>query len=252
MINRTTAIVLRVAPFSRTSHVVTWLTEDYGKLATIVKGAVRPKSTFLGQYDLFYTCEILFYARERNGSHVLRDCSPLSPRSSLRDDWRSTACASYLCDLVSRVSMNAQPCPGIYQLLGRSLDSLASGESNAPLLPWFELKIAELSGFSPRLAQCPSCSRELLVGEDTPEFSSSRGGLLCPDCAGGATETIPIGEEVLLILQSLQKISTPEALAHISSNTAHLHQVARLLGMFLQYHVHTSPASRLIATEIAI
>ena len=48
------AICLDIRPWSRTSHVVEWLT-PHGKIRTLVKGAVRPKSAFLGQYDLNYT-----------------------------------------------------------------------------------------------------------------------------------------------------------------------------------------------------
>ena len=73
------AICLSVRPWSQTSHVVAWLT-PCGKVGTVVKGAVRPKSFFLGQYDLNYTCEILYYGRARGDLHALRDCVPLSRR----------------------------------------------------------------------------------------------------------------------------------------------------------------------------
>ena len=105
---RTEAIALRVSPFSRTSHVVTWLSPEHGRLATVVKGACRPKSAFLGQYDLFATCELLFYRRDHDGAHAIRECSPLEPRDELRDDWRRVTTASYLCDLLARVT---QPAP---------------------------------------------------------------------------------------------------------------------------------------------
>ena len=80
MIAKTEAIVLRIFLFSRTSHIVAWLAEDGTRLTTSIKGAVRPKSAFLGQYDLFYTCELLYYEREHAGVHVARECSPLAPR----------------------------------------------------------------------------------------------------------------------------------------------------------------------------
>ena len=41
MIIKTTAIVLRIHPFSRTSRVVTWLTSDFGRVVTVIKGADR-------------------------------------------------------------------------------------------------------------------------------------------------------------------------------------------------------------------
>ncbi|MEO6789128.1 MAG: recombination protein O N-terminal domain-containing protein, partial [Chthoniobacteraceae bacterium] len=50
----TAAILLRKTRFSETSLIVTWFTRDCGRLKTIVKGALRPKSRFAGVLDLFY------------------------------------------------------------------------------------------------------------------------------------------------------------------------------------------------------
>ena len=74
---KTKGIVLDIHPWSRTSHVTTWLTPDHGPVTTLVKGAVRPKSSFLGQYDLFYTCELVYYARAKSELHAIREVSPL-------------------------------------------------------------------------------------------------------------------------------------------------------------------------------
>ena len=82
---RTGAICLDIRPWSRTSHVVSWLTPT-GKVATVVKGAVRAKSQFLGQYDLNYTCDIIYYARAKGELHALRECVPLEMREGLRGD----------------------------------------------------------------------------------------------------------------------------------------------------------------------
>ena len=96
---KTAAVCLRIHPWSRTSHIVSWLTPD-GPLSTIVKGAVRPKSAFLGQYDLNYTCEILYYVRGRRGLHPLRECAPLNLRENLRGDFRNLALAGYFRELM--------------------------------------------------------------------------------------------------------------------------------------------------------
>ena len=94
MILKTTALALRFYPFSNTSRIVAWLTPDQGRIATMVKGSQRPRSLFLGQYDLFYTCELLYHRRERGGLHIARECSPLKWREGLRRDWRAAAAAS--------------------------------------------------------------------------------------------------------------------------------------------------------------
>ena len=57
---KTRAVCLDIRPWSRTSHVVTWLAET-GPIATSVKGAVSPKRAFHRQYDLNYSCQEIGY-----------------------------------------------------------------------------------------------------------------------------------------------------------------------------------------------
>ena len=81
---KTQGIVLSIHPWSQTSHVVTWLTPDHGPVTTLVKGAVRTKSAFLGQYDLFYRCDLLYYARASGDLHALREVTPRNLRGIRR------------------------------------------------------------------------------------------------------------------------------------------------------------------------
>ena len=77
MILKDDAIVLRIYPFGNTSRSVVWLTRQHGKIVTLAKGSQRPGSALLGQFDLFYTCEVLFYAREQRQVHILKE-APVS------------------------------------------------------------------------------------------------------------------------------------------------------------------------------
>lgn len=151
---KTTAICLRISPWSRSSHIVEWLT-PLGIVTTAVKGAVRPKSAFLGQYDLNYTCEIIYYPGKGQGLHPLRECTPLEFRERLRGDFRAMALAEYERYLTSKLSPGGSEARSWYELLACSLDFIAARQSeNAELLAEmidFELKILDLSGISPRL-----------------------------------------------------------------------------------------------------
>ena len=123
---KTEGIVLQIRPWSRTSHVVTWLTPDHGPVATLVKGAVRPKSAFLGQYDLFYTCEILYYARASGDLHPLREVTPRETRDHLRGRWRETSLAGYAADLVRELAPANDESLEWFAFLSRLLDDLAA------------------------------------------------------------------------------------------------------------------------------
>ena len=152
------AVCLRISPWSRTSHVVVWLTPS-GRIATVVKGAARPKSAFLGQYDLNYTCEIVYYARERAEARALKECSPLALRDELRGDWRSLAAADRLRSLAEQLSPNGPDAGDWFDLLESGLDGLAgelrkdAQNRRNPLafMLDFELKVLNLAGLAPEM-----------------------------------------------------------------------------------------------------
>lgn len=168
---KTEAVCLDIRPWSRTSHVVSWLTPS-GKVATVVKGAVRPKSLFLGQYDLNYECEILYYARAKGELHALRECVPVERHDELRGDYRKLALAGYFRRLVAELAPTGEECREWYGELRRGLDSCASlasistGEATAKrplgscretasplgMMLGFELEVLRLSGLKPDFA----------------------------------------------------------------------------------------------------
>ncbi len=73
MIESTTGIILRTRPFKETSLIVHWLTPNSGRVATIARGARRPKSPFLGKLDLFYEADFSFSRSLHSDLHVLRE-----------------------------------------------------------------------------------------------------------------------------------------------------------------------------------
>lgn len=252
MIEKTQAIVLRYYPFSNTSRVVSWLTPRAGRIATMVKGSQRPRSPFLGQYDLFYTCELVYYARERTGMHIARECWPLKMRTPLRSDWKATAAASYACDLASRVSPPDAPHPGLFELADAALDHLAAGGGTAPFLFWYELKLMQALGLAPRFRQCLACGKELLPGARQSTFSYARGGILCGACSGKAPEpgAARIAPDILAMLTGWQRAQAPQAALSTQCTPRQLGEIERLLGLFLAYHLDVSPPSRGIALDM--
>lgn len=152
---RANAICLSIRPWSKTSHVVSWLTSG-GRVPTLVKGAVRPKSAFLGQYDLNYSCEILYYARAHGELHALRECTPVDRRDHLREDYRALALADYFRSCVREIAPYGPECEDWMRLLEDSLDGLAgrseaSAADSLQRLIAFEMAVLELSGLAPEI-----------------------------------------------------------------------------------------------------
>ena len=161
MIEKTEGIVLRSRPFSRTSRMVTWLTPDFGRVTTVIKGACRPKSFFLGQTDLGYRCELLFYRREHAGAHIAREVFPLDCREALRGNWRAAVAASYVCWLLSQVTEPMLASAELYGLLDEVLNTISAAPREARLeniLVDFDFLLLDLLGVSPNFSYCQDCT----------------------------------------------------------------------------------------------
>jgi len=229
------ALVLKSHPASNTSRVVVWWTREAGRVTTLLKGAHRPRSPYLGRFDLFQTCELLYYARERNDLHHTREISCLAPRSELRRDWRSAVVASYAADLLARVSPPRIPHAALYDLVTAFWDQLASDGPDAEGILRFELAFLNALGFAPRLD-----------GEDGDLFSPEEGGLV-PNAKAGLRLSAP----VLAHLRSLATDEEVEAdVAPLTITKAHWRELREALGRFLRYHLEMPLESREIAFDL--
>ena len=190
---RSEAVCLAIRPWSRTSHVVSWLTPQ-GKVGTVVRGAVRPKSFFLGQYDLNYTCEILYYGRARGDLHALRDCAPLDRRDALRDDFRALALAGYFRRLASDYAPVGPDCADWFVLLSDALDALAGPAATPASLVRrmlrYELDVLHLMGLSPEVEADAGFFR--LRGERTIPVSAAVAAFLRNPAADGKNAPPPL------------------------------------------------------------
>jgi len=248
---KTEAIALRVIPVSNTSSVVSWLTPGWGRLSTMIKGGQRPKSRFLGQYDLFYTCELLFYGREHRELHIASECSPLKMRQPLRSDWRAAAMASYFSDLAARVGPVHAAHTETWHLLDGALDDLAARGASAAHTFWFEMKLLEDMGFSPQLQNCLHCSRAMDPGEGAAWFSHERGGVICENCRASCKETpARLAPDVFAALRGLQRARHSGGARALRCTPRQAQDIERLLGNFLAWHFEIPMTSRDIAFQI--
>ena len=206
---RAEAVCLAIRPWSRTSHVVSWLT-GAGRVATLVKGAVRPKSAFLGQYDVNYTCEILYYARARGELHALRECSAVERRDGLRDDYRALMLADYFRKTAGELAPAGPEAADWKGAVEGALGSLAaradsSAADSLRRLLAFEKRVLELSGLSPNLAEDASDGAFQLRGE----------------------RRMPVSREVATCLDDPMREKNPKILV----------DAARVIGVFYAFHL---------------
>jgi DNA repair protein RecO (recombination protein O) len=155
MFENANGIVLRTRRLTESSLIVNWLTAGSGRISTVAKGALRPKSPFGGKLDLFYVSEFSFSRSRRSDLHTLREVRLLRMHPLLRTELSALQQAAYCAALIEQTTEADTPLPGVYELMLGLLDALQASSvagrftaSPAPIFA-FEIRLLEFLGLEP-------------------------------------------------------------------------------------------------------
>lgn len=153
---RTRGIVLRTRLLTETSLIVHWLTADAGRLATVARGARRPKSAYHGKIDLFHEAEFTFRRSRQGELHTLRELEPRGTFPALREDWFRLTQAAYGVALIEQTTEVDTPLPETWDLFRNYLATVNRGPPTP--LTVYALELRHLAD----LGQLPDFERESL------------------------------------------------------------------------------------------
>jgi DNA repair protein RecO (recombination protein O) len=153
MIESTNGLVLRTRLLTETSLIVHWLTPELGRVATVAKGARRPKSSFHGKLDLFYNCDLSFTRSKRSELHALREVVVRDTHERLRHDLGWIQQASYAATLIEQTTETDTPLPEIYELFASFLEFLPQQPPKPRTVFAFELKLLRELGQEPDVSE---------------------------------------------------------------------------------------------------
>lgn len=188
MIESTHGIILRTRPLTETSVIVHWLTPDGGRIATVAKGARRPKSPFAGKLDLFYAADFSFSRSRRSELHTLLEVGLRETHGAIREDLLKLQQAGYVAAFIEQATETATPLPEIFELLRAFLKHLCEQQPSPQNVLAIELKLLRELGLAPDLAETrltPGAKKvvQALLDGDWPgisrlKLSAAQGGEL--------------------------------------------------------------------------
>jgi DNA repair protein RecO (recombination protein O) len=153
MIESATGLILRTRPLTESSLIVHWLTADFGRMATVAKGARRAKSPFAGKLDLFYLADFSFSRSRRSDLHTLREIQLQETHAAIRGDIFKLRQAAYGTSILEQVTEPETPLPAIFGLMSGFLDCLCRNPPVPQLIFALELKLLNELGLAPNLAE---------------------------------------------------------------------------------------------------
>ena len=179
MIITTEGIVLKTIDYRETSCISRFFTRDHGKIAGILKGIRKDRKKFGSTVDRFSVNDIVYYEYRHSDLHLISQCDLKEYFFPVRQDYQKSVAANYALELVDLVMPGEEKNLKVYELMLDFLASLGAAADIDKLVHIFQIKILQLSGFSPHLDACVRCGK-LIKGKS--RFSMTAGGLVCADC----------------------------------------------------------------------
>jgi len=149
MTESATGLILRTRPLTETSLIVHWLTPDFGRIATVAKGARRHKSPFLGKLDLFYAADFSFSRSRSSALHNLREVKLHETHGAIREDMLKLQQAGYAAAFIEQATETDTPLPEIYKLTREFLKHLCEHQPQPQNIFALELKLLRELGLEP-------------------------------------------------------------------------------------------------------
>jgi DNA repair protein RecO (recombination protein O) len=229
----TEGIVLKAQALGDTSRIVTIYSRDHGLRKVVAKGARKSPSRFGFALEPLSRSRFVLYLKPDRDLHLLSQAEVLDPLGSRLADLARLAHAQAALEILDRLVWGEEPHPELYDLLRQTLE----GCERAPVaaLPAvtlaFQLQVASLLGYRPRLDACANCGGPL---SSRRLFSAQRGGLLCDKCGPREPGTVTLSADALAGLVLL--LSRPVIEAGDYVEIKRWGELLRVVELFLRTH----------------
>mgnify|MGYP001170499001 CR=1 FL=1 len=177
---KTRAIVIKSINLSESDRLVTFMTENHGKVKCVAKGARKIKNRFWGALEPMSLIHLIYFGKEYQSLFRLNHSDIIESFQIIRDDFSKLYTGVYFLDLIDSMIQEGDREVKIFNLLYKSLVALKQQSELEVLRRLFEIRLLSLSGFKPQLEHCVLCKK--LPDNGVISFSFSHNGVLCYRC----------------------------------------------------------------------
>lgn len=176
MLHRLEGIVIKLKDYGETNKIVTLLTKDAGKITVMARGAKKPASRLSAITQLFSYGNYL--VQKGNGMGTLQQGELINSHRYLREDFEATAYASFIVELVEKLTESEKPSTAVFNVLYQALHAISEKYDPEAITLFVEWKMLSLAGIYPIMNRCANCN----ATDGEFAFSFQQIGLLCNRC----------------------------------------------------------------------
>lgn len=176
MLTKWEGIVIRTMPYGESHKIVTLFTEEAGKMTVMARGAKKTRSKLAAVTQPFTYGAFLI--QSGRGMGTLSQGEPIESMRFIRENLEATAYASYVVEIVDKLTEDGQQSTGIYELLREALQAINEEYDAEAIALFVEWKMLRVGGIHPILHACANCG----ATDGEFGFSFQQIGFLCHRC----------------------------------------------------------------------
>lgn len=173
-LRHTPAYALRHYALGEADLIVVFYTLHFGRVRSVARGARRVRSRFGSAFQPFTCSDLVFFEKEGRDLTRVSSCEVERSYYETLLTPESAAIAAYFAELVIEFTVDHDPNPALFRLIGAVLGALEQGVPLPVAARYFEVWVLQLSGLLPLLSSCGNCGRQLAAerwaAPHPPEF----------------------------------------------------------------------------------
>lgn len=230
---RTEGIVLRTFALGDTSRIAVLYTRDLGLVKVVAKGARKSPSRFGFALEPLSRSRIVIYHKPDRDLQLLSQAETIEATGNALRSLERIAHAEAAIELIDRLVWGEEAHGALYDLLQAALGQVTRAPESAlgAVTLAFQLQVASLLGYRPRLDACASCGAPI---SPRRVFSPARGGMLCDRCAALEAGSIVLSADALAGLALL--LSRPVEEAGRFAEVPRAGELLKAVEAFLRHH----------------
>lgn len=200
MLQKLEGIVLRAIPYGESNKIVTLYTSEAGKITAMARGAKKPRSKLAAITQPFMYGSFLI--NQGRGMGTMSQGEQIESMRFLREDLEATAYASYIVEIVDRMTEQNEKVAGVYNLLKEALQAINEEYDPEAISLFVEWKMLPVGGIYPILHECANCH----ATEGEFAFSFKEIGFICHRCFSVDRSAIKITPTQLKLIRTFYTV----------------------------------------------
>jgi len=231
---KTSAILIKARKYKEKDKLLTFLTEDFGKIITQCKGARDPLNHWGHNAEPPNLCWLQLY--ERNNFYIVTEMKPINNLFSIMQEYPRVLAFETMAHLLDMVLEPGVPLRETFALSLSFLKALNRKESDPFYLSYlYIILFLGKQGYPLQMRRCIVCSEPFSREERGYTVSYEEGGLICSRCRKKVSVYNPLTTEFCSFLQVFGACSDFEVVNQPIDFFHNMEELDRIVREYFRY-----------------